>query len=66
MALYESTVAGMAVVEVTLDRVRELRNGRDGGADRVCGSKQGVLSTQWHRPELYDSFFPRPLKQAAE
>src|SRR5579864_8752264 len=65
--LYESQVAGMGVVEVSLDRVRELRAGRDGGASsESCGAKQGVLSEQWQRPELYDSFYPRPLKQAAE
>ena len=65
--LYESQVAGMGVVEVGLDRVRELRDGRDGGSSsESCGAKQGVLSKQWQRPELYDSFYPRPLKQAAE
>jgi hypothetical protein len=30
------------------------------------GGKQGVLSEQRQRPELYDSFYPRPLRQAAE
>src|ERR1700686_1970054 len=30
--LYERQVAGMGVVEVSLDRVRELREGRDGGS----------------------------------
>jgi predicted amidohydrolase len=65
--LYESTTAGMGVVEISLDRVRELRTGRDGGASsESCGAKQGVLSEQWQRPELYDSFYPRALKQAAE
>jgi hypothetical protein len=65
--LYESQVAGMGVVEINLDRVRELRNGRDsGGSSERCGAKEGVLSEQWQRPELYDSFYPRPLKSAAE
>ena len=65
--LYESQVAGMGVVEISLDRVRELREGRDGNSvTDSCGAKQGVLSEQWQRPELYDSFFPRPLRQAAE
>ena len=31
---------------------------------------QGVLSEQWQRPDLYDSFYPRPAtpapRQAAE
>jgi predicted amidohydrolase len=65
--LYESTIAGMGVVEVSLDRIRELRNGRDAGnSSEHCGAKQGVLSEQWQRPELYDSFYPKPLKEAAE
>ncbi|MFZ2004874.1 MAG: carbon-nitrogen hydrolase family protein [Stellaceae bacterium] len=65
--LYESQVAGMGVVEVSLDRVRELRNSRDGGSSsESCGAKQGVLSEQWQRPELYDSFYPKPLRHAAE
>jgi hypothetical protein len=57
----------MGVVEINLDRVRELRNGRDsGGSSERCGAKEGVLSEQWQRPELYDGFYPRPLKSAAE
>jgi hypothetical protein len=65
--LYESQVAGMGVVEVSLDRVRELRGTRDGGSSsESCGAKQGLLSEQWQRPELYDSFYPKPLKDAAE
>jgi len=51
--------------------VRALRAGRDGNdATPGCGAKQGVLSEQWQRPELYDSFYPRPaapaLRRAAE
>jgi predicted amidohydrolase len=69
--LYESTVPGMAVVEIGLVRVRALRAGRDGNAATpTCGAKQGVLSEQWQRPELYDSFYPGPavstLRHAAE
>src|SRR4029077_11700899 len=65
--LYESTVAGMGIVEVSLDRVRDLRTGRDGGgSSETCGAKQGVLSEQWQRPELYDSFYPKRLDEAAE
>ncbi len=65
--LFESTVAGMAVIEVSLDRVRELRNSRDTvSSSQAAGAKQGVLSEQWQRPELYDSFYPRKLPDAAE
>ena len=62
---YESTNVGMSVVAVSLDRVRELRAGWDGN-DKTpfCGTKQGLLS-QWQRPELYDSFYPRALPAAA-
>jgi predicted amidohydrolase len=64
---YESTVAGFAVIEVGLERVRALRAGRDEpGSSLSCAAKQGVLSPQWQRPELYDSFHPRPARKAAE
>jgi predicted amidohydrolase len=65
--LFESTVAGMTVVDVSLDRVRQLRASRDElGSSATCGAKQGVLGPQWQRPELYDVFYPRPLREAAE
>ena len=57
--LFESTAAGMYVIDVDLARARELRSLNDevtsGGFN---GSKAGLLS-QWQRPELYDSFHPR-------
>ena len=63
---YESINVGMSVVQVSLDRARELRAGWDGN-DKTpfCGTKQGLLS-QWQRPELYGNIFPRPLPAAAE
>lgn len=65
--VYESTGAGVGLVEVSLDRVRELRAGRDAvDSSRRCGAKEGVLSPQWQRPELYDRYFPRRLPDAAE
>ena len=65
--LFESTAAGMSVVDVSLDRVCRLRAARDEvGSSAVCGAKQGVLGPQWQRPELYDTFYPRPLREAAE
>ncbi len=52
--LYETTAEGMGVIEVSLDRVRALRAGRDGvGSSTHAGAKEGVLSPQWQRPELY-------------
>jgi predicted amidohydrolase len=65
--LFESTAAGVSVVDVDLERVRYLRATRDEvGSSTKCAAKQGVLGPQWQRPELYDSFYPRPLREAAE
>jgi predicted amidohydrolase len=65
--LFESAAAGMSVVDVDLERVRYLRSSRDVvGSSADCAAKQGVLGPQWQRPELYDSFYPRPLREAAE
>lgn len=51
--VFESTLPGTYVVDVDLERVRELREGRDEvGSLRVNGVKAGLL-TQWHRPELF-------------
>ena len=65
--LFESTAAGRAIVEISLDRIRYLRATRDevGSSDR-CAAKQGVLGPQWQRPELYDAIYPRPRREAAE
>ena len=65
--LFESTLAGSTIVDVSLDRVRYLRATRDevGSSDR-CAVKQGLLGPQWQRPELYDAIYPKPLREAAE
>jgi len=61
--IFESTSAGMYVIDVDLARPRELRSLNDevtsGGKN---GSKAGLLS-QWQRPELYDTFHPRPATE---
>ncbi len=65
--LFESTAPGLSVVDVDLERVRAMRAGRDQvGSSQNFAAKQGVLGPQWQRPELYDSFHPRPLREAAE
>jgi predicted amidohydrolase len=65
--LLESTSAGMSVVDVSLERVRYLRDTRDVlGSSEQCAVKQGLLGPQWQRPELYDAIYPRPLREAAE
>jgi len=58
--VFETTTAGLFVVSVSLQRARELRALRDGvGSSMKCAAKAGVLD-QWQRPELYDTFLPRP------
>jgi len=65
--LFESTAAGLSFVDISLDRVRYLRATRDEvGSSQNCAAKQGVLSPQWQRPELFDAIYPRPLREAAE
>jgi predicted amidohydrolase len=65
--LFESTAAGLTVVDVSLERLRWLRTTRDEvGSSLQCAVKQGLLGPQWQRPELYDAIHPRPLREAAE
>jgi len=65
--MFESTAAGLTVVDVSLERVRYLRATRDEvGSSARCATKQGLLGPQWQRPELYDVIYPRPRREAAE
>jgi predicted amidohydrolase len=65
--LFESTAAGTFMVEVGLERLRYLRSTRDVvGSSELCAVKQGLLGPQWQRPELYETFYPRPRREAAE
>ena len=65
--LFESTLAGSTIVDVSLDRLRYLRATRDEvGSSARCAVKQGLLGPQWQRPELYDAVYPKPLREAAE
>ncbi len=58
--LYESPAPGYAVVDIDIDRIRTLRAGRDSLTSSItCAAKEGILSEQWQRPELYDRFYPR-------
>jgi predicted amidohydrolase len=55
--IFESTKPGMFLVEVDLDRIRELRGRTDNrGSNIKAGVKTGVLS-QWQRPELRHKFY---------
>ena len=65
----ESTAAGMAFTSTSaLDRVRALRGSTDEvGSARDFAAKQGVLSSQWQRPELIErDLCRRPTREAAE
>jgi predicted amidohydrolase len=65
--LFESTAAGTFMVEVSLERLRYLRSTRDVvGSSELCAVKQGLLGPQWQRPELYETLYPRPRREAAE
>jgi len=56
--IFETTMAGLFLVDIDLTRVRELRGWCDGPTSaKTCGAKSGVLS-QWQRPEMYSRFFP--------
>jgi predicted amidohydrolase len=60
--ILETTKPGVFVVDVDLQRVRELRQSTDQvGSSLHNGAKAGVL-TQWQRPELYGKFFPEEPK----
>ncbi len=57
--VFESTREGMFLVDVDLDRIRDLRAQKDEvGSSMENGAKAGVLS-QWQRPDMYDKFLPR-------
>lgn len=57
--VFESTQEGMFLVDVDLDRIRDLRTQKDEPSSSAKnGVKAGVLN-QWQRPEMYDKFLPR-------
>jgi predicted amidohydrolase len=65
--MFESTAAGMFTVDVSLERVRALRNSTDEvGSAHNFAAKQGVLGPQWQRPDLHERIFPKPMREAAE
>jgi predicted amidohydrolase len=65
--LFESTAAGLFIVDVSLDRAREMRTTTDSVTSALgYGAKQGVLGPQWQRPELREAMYPRPRDEAAE
>jgi predicted amidohydrolase len=58
--VFETTRPGVYVLDIDLERIRQLRAEEDGStSSRRNAAKAGIL-TQWQRPELYDTFYPRP------
>jgi predicted amidohydrolase len=56
--LFESVSPGLALVDLSLDRIRELRAGRDTPTSSItCAAKEGILSDQWQRPELIEKIY---------
>jgi hypothetical protein len=56
--VFESESPGTFLIDVDLDRLRELRQQEDGPlSSEIYGAKPGVLS-QWQRPEMRDKVFP--------
>ncbi len=56
--IFETTQPGLFLVEIGLDRIRDLRAQDDRvDSQRRNGAKAGVL-TQWQRPELRDALWP--------
>ena len=63
--IFETTKAGLFLVEIDLRRVRELRSSiNELSSVYHNAAKAGVL-TQWQRPELYDKFLPRDKDRPA-
>ena len=63
--LFESTAAGLFMVDVSLERAREMRTSTDSVTSSAnFGAKQGVLGPQWQRPELRATMYPRPGEAA--
>lgn len=54
--LFETTTPGLFLIDIDLERVRELRELQD-GATSTNAAKAGVL-TQWQRPDLYHKILP--------
>jgi predicted amidohydrolase len=57
--LFETTAHGLYLVEVDIDRVRELRGQLDEVDSYLTNAAKAGVLTQWQRPDLYDRLFPR-------
>ncbi|MDA0999341.1 MAG: carbon-nitrogen hydrolase family protein [bacterium] len=60
--VFESTKAGMFIVDIDLGRIRQLREETDQPNSSTKNATKAGLLSQWQRPELYDKFFPKGKK----
>jgi predicted amidohydrolase len=65
--VFESTVAGTTVVDVSLERIRVMRAARNEvNSSTDFAAKRGVLGEQWQWPELRERIYPSAPREAAE
>lgn len=57
--IFESTRAGMYLVDVDLERIRQLREENDQPDSATKNAAKAGLLSQWQRPDMYDKFFPK-------
>jgi N-carbamoylputrescine amidase len=57
--VFETTAPGLYVLDIELERIRELRAQEDGPASSTRNAAKAGILTQWQRPELYDRLRPR-------
>ena len=57
--VFESTRPGFYLLDIDLERIRELRAQEDGVSSSVQNAAKAGVLTQWQRPELYDKLLPR-------
>jgi len=57
--VFETTRAGLFVLDVELDRIRTLRAEEDRVDSQLRNAAKAGVLTQWQRPELYDKLLPR-------
>jgi len=64
--LFETTEAGLFFVDVSLDRLRQMRTTLDSvNSSSEFAAKQGILGSQWQRPELLDALCPETTRKVA-
>ena len=56
--VFESTLPGTFLVDIDLERIRQLRAEDDAHNSSLRNRAKAGILRQWQRPDLYDSFFP--------